>query len=87
MWQITGIARAVFFVYPLVVMLSAFAYVRLHETFGSIFCTAKMAPSWTVFPIFLQKSLICSQANAPISLVSYIRNLHTIILESKSLSV
>ena len=57
--------------FPLVVMPSALAYVRLDETGGTNFVTVKMAPNWTVFHIFPEKSLICSRANAPISLVWY----------------
>ena len=71
MRQITQIARAVFFVFALVVIPSAFPYLRLHKTAGANDCTLKMAPNWRVFPIFPKKSLICSQANAPISLVWY----------------
>ena len=50
-------------------MPSVLAYVTLDETFGSFVCIAKMAPKWTVFHIFPEKSIICSRANAPISLV------------------
>ena len=71
MWRIPWNARTNFFVFPLIVMQSVFPLVRLDKTFGTIDFTVKMAPSWTVFPIFPQKSLICSQANAPISLVWY----------------
>jgi len=50
-------------------MPSVFAYVRLDKAGGSNACTVKMAPKWTVFPIFRKNSLIFTQANAPISLV------------------
>ena len=69
MRQITQIARAVFFVFALVVIPSVFPYLRLHKAAGRKECTLKMAPHWIVFPIFPKKSLIYSEANAPINLV------------------
>ena len=71
MSQTISIATAVFLVFSLVVMPSVLAYVTFDETFGSFVCIAKMAPKWTVFHIFPEKSLICSRANAPIRLVWY----------------
>ena len=71
MSQIISIATAVFFVFPHFFIFPALAYVRLDETGGTNFCTLKMAPNWRVFHIFPEKSLICSRANAPISLVWY----------------